>query len=322
MFKIYRHLSKEELAEKVESLEGLVDQLKEEKDEDELLNFPWVGNLGHWYWDLETNRVVCNDQKILALDYVEEEIPKEIGYEFFTSKLHPEDYERVMDNMRDHLEGRSDAYEVNYRIQGNFGDWKWYYDRGKVTKFNKEGEPLILAGIVFDITKSKNMELEIKKQNEKLIEMIDFDYLTKVYNRKAIFEKLELEMHKSNIAGQKLSLALLDIDNFSKVNYTYSYDSGDQVLEEVTEVIKSNIASQDMVGRYDGNKFLILLPNRSERKAKSTSEKIKEAIAGKIFTGNIKITVSCGVKEYQDEILRELLEELGESLYKDKNQTC
>lgn len=316
---MYKKLSKEDLIEKIESLEDLIDELKEEKNQEELLNFPWVGNLGNWYWDLEADRVVCNDQKVLALDYKKDEIPDQIGYEFFTSKLHPEDYERVMDNMRDHLEGRSESYEVSYRIQGKYGDWKWYYDRGKITKRNSQGEPVILGGIVFDITNNKKMENEVKKQNEKLLEMIDFDYLTKIYNRQAIFEKLELEMHKSKITGQRLTVALLDIDSFRSLNYTYGYDLGDKILRKIAGIIKRGIGRDSMVGRYDGNSFLILFPSKSLGKASRVSEKIRENIAKEKFLEDGSITVSGGIKEYAGEIPREFLEELGDLSYEAKN---
>ena len=58
----------------------------------------------------------------MALNYTKDEIPEKIGFQF-TSKLHPEDYEIVMDNMRQHLLGKTDAYEIEYRIETKDGRW-------------------------------------------------------------------------------------------------------------------------------------------------------------------------------------------------------
>ena len=94
--------------------------------------------------------------KVEAIGYTIEELPDKIPYSFFTDKLHPDDYERVMENMSLHLEGSTPVYEVEYRIQAKDGSWKWFYDRGKVTKRSEDGTPLFSAGIVFDVSKQKS----------------------------------------------------------------------------------------------------------------------------------------------------------------------
>jgi PAS domain S-box-containing protein len=154
----YARMTFEQLLECLESRDRLLDALKREKDEDEMLNFPWVGNLGQWFWDVKSNQVTFNPLKVLNLGYEKAEIPENCNYGFFTDKLHPDDYEPVMQNMRDHLSAKSDAYEVEYRIRTKSGLWKWYYDRGRVTRRADSGEPLFVAGIVFDITERKNLE--------------------------------------------------------------------------------------------------------------------------------------------------------------------
>lgn len=110
---------------------------------------------------VESNQVFYNDGKVLALGYNPSEIKGRVGYQFFTEKIHPDDYERVMKNMRNHLEGKSSAYEVEYRIRAKDGQYKWYYDRGKITSGNKDGKPLVVAGIVFDVTHQKKLEQEL-----------------------------------------------------------------------------------------------------------------------------------------------------------------
>lgn len=64
--------TQEELIEKIQTLQILLEEMKEEKNRQELLDFPWAGNLGSWYWYIKTNQVICNDQKIFALGFQKE----------------------------------------------------------------------------------------------------------------------------------------------------------------------------------------------------------------------------------------------------------
>ncbi len=164
----YSKLSKDELLRELLSRDRFIEIYEEEKEKELDLAFAWTGNLGHWYWDVQANIVKFNKKKATALGYSDDEIPDNVGFQWFTEKLHPDDYEYVMQNMRDHLYNNSAMYEVEYRIKAKNGDWKWYHDRGKVTRRTDKGEPIFLAGIVFDITEKKEVEL---KQN-KLIEML------------------------------------------------------------------------------------------------------------------------------------------------------
>ncbi len=125
----------------------------------------WAGNLGRWEWDYKTGEVSYNKKKIESLGYKEGEINPDVWG--FTEMLHPDDYEATMQNMRDHLEGKIDAYEVEYRIRTKAGDYKWFYDRGVVTERTPEGKPLKIIGIVFDISERKEAEIAIKKSEER-----------------------------------------------------------------------------------------------------------------------------------------------------------
>lgn len=315
----YSNVSKKDLIERIEELEYLLNVLKEEKDQEELLKFPWLGNLGHWYWNVKTNKVVCNDKKVLTLNYTKDEIPQNMGFEFFTSKLHPEDYEIVMDNMRQHLYGITDAYEVEYRIQAKDGSWKWYYDIGKVTKRDEENKPIIVAGIVFNITEKKEMELLIQEQNRQLLEIVNLDYLTNVLNRRALYEKLKTEIDMLNINKSYLTIVMIDIDNFKLVNDTYGHLVGDLVLKQVAEIIKSNLLESHIVGRYGGEEFLIILPDINKEQGYIIAERIRKSIENAQFVYDIRLTISGGLKEYNKESINMLIDKADKCLYQAKN---
>ncbi|MGD9556265.1 MAG: PAS domain-containing protein [Mangrovibacterium sp.] len=212
----YGQLTKEELFELLNSRDRLLEALKREKDEDEMLQFPWVGNLGQWFWDVKANLVTFNPLKVLNLGYERAEIPEDCNYQFFTEKLHPDDYEPVMQNMRNHLLGKSDVYEVEYRIKTTTGQWKWYYDRGKVTRRENSGEPLFVAGIVFDITERKS--LEEKQQilirslstqmnlHEKLFSTIMHDLRNPLANVISLAALLSESLEQKSVSGELTDL--------------------------------------------------------------------------------------------------------------------
>lgn len=166
-------LSKQELIERIMDLETQLLRSNEELAYHEQAHFEWSGNLGKWQWNVKENKVQFNVKKVQALGYNLQDIQGEIGFEFFTSKIHPDDYEMVMQNMRDHLYGVSGAYECEYRIQGKDGEWKWFYDRGIIIKRDAENRPVELVGIVFDISEQKKTQLELETKNAQLMQLIE-----------------------------------------------------------------------------------------------------------------------------------------------------
>lgn len=103
-----------------------------------------------WEWDIQNNHVVFNDLKATMLGYSPEEF-HDVGYQAFTELLHPEDYERTMQAMRDHLEGPVPIYQVDYRIRRADGTYTWYMDRGSIIGKDSYGKPKRLRGIVIDL---------------------------------------------------------------------------------------------------------------------------------------------------------------------------
>ena len=79
-------------------------------------------------------------------------------YTDFTNLVHPHDFERIMDAMSGHFEGRYDHYEAEYRILTNSGEYIWFYDYGSVVKKDPDGQPMIVTGFVYDITDKKKAE--------------------------------------------------------------------------------------------------------------------------------------------------------------------
>jgi diguanylate cyclase (GGDEF)-like protein/PAS domain S-box-containing protein len=322
-----QYLSREELISLVREQQLIIEEIKAQIDSTELLQFPWVGNLGHWYWSITTNRVICNKHKILSLGFSEEEIPDEINYQFFTDKLHPDDYEKAMKSMRLHLQGKCDAYEVAYRIQTKNGKWKWFYDRGVVTKRSRNKEPLLVAGIVFDITQQKTLEHQLKTANEAMESLLRIDSLTLLNNRRTILEYLGDEIKKAERLGRELSVILFDIDDFKKINDEYGHIVGDKVLVAVSSEIKSNVREIDHVGRYGGEEFLVVLAECDASEASVIGERVRKSVEALLIDDHIRVTVSGGVKQFSYECaldesrkMESLIDEADKCLYDAKRQ--
>lgn len=296
----------------------LTQELLNEKEQETRLEYAWTGNLGHWYWNIKTNEVTFNPLKVITLGYDKSEIPEHVSYQFFTDKLHPEDYKKTMDAMYDHLYGKKDVYEVEYRIKAKDGTYKWYYDRGKITQYDENGKPSFLAGIVFDITEKKETQLELECKNKILSEMSSTDGLTKIGNHRALIEHLKVGIAEAKQNSIPLSITMFDIDNFKKVNDSKGHIYGDQVLVDVASIIKNNIRATDFVGRYGGEEFMVIFFNTTLSVASKISEQIRKAIEDYSFVDGLKITISGGVGQYCNETITEFIHLVDINLYKAK----
>ena len=314
----YKNLSREQLLDRINGLELLTSELLKEKEQETRLEYAWTGNLGHWYWNIKTNEVKFNPLKVTTLGYDKSEIPEHVTYQFFTDKLHPEDYQQAMDSMLNHLYGNTEVYEVEYRIQTKDGKYKWYYDRGKITRRDDKGKPIFLAGIVFDITEKKETQIELEHKNRVLAEISAVDGLTKIGNHRTLIEHLKAGMSEAERIGSPLSVAIFDIDDFKKVNDTKGHVYGDQVLVDVASIITKCIRGGDFAGRYGGEEYMVIFQNTALAEAKNISERIRNAVEKHKFVDGLSITISGGVSQYKNEDITELIHAADKNLYEAK----
>ena len=146
------------------------------------------------------------------------------------------------------------------------------------------------------------------------------DGLTQMYNHRHIVEILDDEINRAKRYKSKLSVMMMNIDFFKKINDTYGHQTGDTVLEKIAEVIKNTIRESDTAGRYGGEEFLIIFPGVDEKEGLIGAERIRESIEKIYFENGIKVSVSCGIAEYKGEDLVRLIDAADKKLYTAKEK--
>ena len=134
-----------------------------------------------------------------------------------------------------------------------------------------------------------------QRQAEKMAET---DPLTNIYNRRKFSRLLDQEIQRVERYDRFLSVVLLDIDHFKKVNDTYGHDTGDNVLRRITELIKENIRMTDILARYGGEEFVIILPETDVKGASRQIERMRKIIEKTSFDGAGNLTISAGITSY------------------------
>jgi diguanylate cyclase (GGDEF)-like protein len=137
--------------------------------------------------------------------------------------------------------------------------------------------------------------------NKELHQLSITDGLTGLLNRKHILELLDKEISRSRRYGHPVSVLMLDIDHFKNVNDTYGHQTGDAVMRRLADCFCEAIRENDMVGRYGGEEFLILLPNSNAQNSAQTAQRIRKMVQDlEIETSgeNVSVTVSIGVSSY------------------------
>jgi len=142
-----------------------------------------------------------------------------------------------------------------------------------------------------------NLTLELLAKNETLRELAITDEMTGLNNRYYFDRRIGEEVERAERYDTPLALIILDLDRFKQINDTWGHDIGDKVLISVTDVVKRNIRKPDILARWGGEEFVLLVPQTDLLGAAALSDKLREAIATTKQPGVGPVTASFGVAE-------------------------
>lgn len=228
-----------------------------------------------------------------------------------------------------------------WSLRGDFRDWQ-------ITVVTKDGQERILSlnsqsssalipgfpawAVGVDITRQKVIEAELRESekklragNLKLNRLAITDNLTQLYNRRYVIQRLREEMEKSRRYGLYFSCIMIDVDFFKKVNDRHGHLVGDYVLKRLGDLIKKNLRTSDIVGRYGGEEFLVIMPQTPAPKAELLAKRLCVLVDHTKFKTkktSFSVTMSAGITYYPQKGINEvdeLIAKADKALYQAKN---
>ena len=191
-----------------------------------------------------------------------------------------------------------------------------------------EGEKIQqLEEFLKEVRTSLGLIFEKALEHEKSILMANIDPLTGVFNRRGGLKATKELLQEASTKGGNVCFLVLDIDHFKNINDTYGHDVGDKVLKKVIEVIKNLVRKEDIIIRWGGEEFIIVLSNISTKKAVEIAERIRKRVEQTPIkvdkNKTLRITVSVGVACSEKEKtfrFEKLFEIADRRLYEAKNR--
>ena len=299
-----------------------------------------AAGLDLWENDLVAGKVTHPATRTFReLGYDAEEVGDSLA--FWLEIIHPEDGPAIHAALAAYRDGRADNYRSEFRLRSKTGDWVWYANYGKVMSGAADVGMHRFIGVTFNINERKRREEEMARinqllsvQNQQLDQMNNHleklsttDPLTNLYNRRAVNERLHrlvsVERHPSG-------LLFVDLDNFKKINDLYGHDVGDILLCQVAQRLQSCIESSDLIARFGGDEFVLLIRDPQTEGAsfrdhlKSICARILDILAQPYIIGDLQLHSygSVGVACFPDDgwTVEELSKRADIALYRAKNK--
>ncbi|MBI2381987.1 MAG: diguanylate cyclase [Gammaproteobacteria bacterium] len=229
---------------------------------------------------------------------------------FRKSLVHPDDWPRITSLFQALAHGEP-VYAAQYRIRHRRGDWIWLESRARIAGSESLNEPHLVIS-TRDISSNKEAEDHWRS-------LAHQDALTGCLNRRGFEEFALEELWRAHRYQRPLSLLMLDIDHFKRINDQHGHDVGDAVLKHFAEQIQERCRRSERFARLGGEEFAILMPESSAASAQEFGERIRQLIADTPYlhvNGAIDFTVSLGLAELRaDDDLDRLKKRADVALY-------
>lgn len=217
------------------------------------------------------------DMALSVADF-ESLVDREVATSGLEQNLAPELKKRTMAGIAAIMEQKGDEYR-------------------EIIASSERGEGIVVRLIQVDI------QNKIKTVSEMLLleEEASRDPLTKAFNRRVFFEFTSKFIQAAERKGQPLSVLMVDLDNFKKINDNYGHQVGDAVLTEIVKRIGKALREADMIGRYGGDEFIVLLPETDGEGAQDVAQRVLQEVMSEAFVIDgieIPVSITLGAGEY------------------------
>jgi diguanylate cyclase (GGDEF)-like protein/PAS domain S-box-containing protein len=271
---------------------------------------------GVWDRNLVTGKVSYSKRYKEMYGFAEDEL--EDKEEAWYARVHPDDVAEVEASRKAYFAGDSDIYKSERRMQCKDGSWKWTLVRGMVVRRAEDGKPLRMIGTHTDISEQKRQEAELRM-------LATSDPLTGLPNRRHFLSRMDEELARlQRLDAQDVSLLMLDIDYFKRVNDTHGHSVGDAVLKHFAAILNEELRQIDSVGRLGGEEFAIILPGADPAAAETFAERLRRKVETsplQMDALSVPVTVSIGIAAMRpnDTPTNNALARADEALYQAKS---
>ncbi|AMQ41289.1 diguanylate cyclase [Aeromonas veronii] len=247
---------------------------------------------GIWDWHANTGFVYRNPGWYRMLGYE----PHSLGNTVFTweNVIHSDDLAAVMAKFDLCLSGSAHEYRAEYRCRCRDGSYLWIEDCGRIIERNPDGSVARMIGAA---------------------------------SRYRLERALQLECERARRFHQPFTVIAMDVDNFKQINDSYGHNAGDQTLINIVALVRHHIREIDLLARWGGDEFMVLLPNTGREDALVVASKFQALMASEPICPHAPATMSFGLAEYQqDEQKESLMVRADRALYQakqlGKDQIC
>jgi len=272
---------------------------------------------GLWDWNLQDQSLFLSPQWFRMLGYGPNEIPAPT-LDTWKNLVHPDDIDRIVALLQDHLQGKNSRYEAKYRLCNRDGHYLWVYDRGMVARRDANGEPQRMIGLVLDITESERYAAE-------LLELSQRDELTGLYNRRTGYEMFERFLRDCRLGGKPLQVVMLDIDHFKPLNDAYGHQEGDRAIRHVARELRRSLRSGEWLFRWGGEEFLLLFPKIDHARIQQLMQRLLKHFNATPYVTEegvtLPLTFSAGISSFPENgnSIQQLVESADRALYRAKS---
>ena len=293
-----------------------------------------IAKLGHWEWEMDSDTIRWSDEAYRILGYTPHECMP--SHEVLLRRVHPDEREKVTAHFAQIQE--SGNFDLEFRIILPGGRGRMLHGRGQVACLLNCRYPHIIEpakgggerhehstfiGVIQDVTERKEIEqrLEIEANT---------DVLTGCASRRYFLELAQQGLELQRQQQGTLSLLMLDLDNFKRINDSYGHQAGDLTLQTLAETCRQQLRADDVIGRLGGEEFAVVLPGTPHNVALDIAERLRGAIEDAMvpFGDGLQFTASIGITslEDSDKDVDALLYRADRALYaakqKGRNKVC